>query len=302
MSNRIAAHSVVVGVDGSPQAHAAVQWAVREAMMRHAPLTVVHVAESLPAVASTLDWSVGQIPEEVLEIKENAARSIIAEAVTVAHDSAGRGDRPEISGELRFGKPVPTLADLSKQAQMVVVGCRGQTGWQHRRLLGSVSTGLIHHAHCPVAVIHDETRPGLQAQRSPVLLGIDGSSASERATEIAFDEASWRGVDLVALHVLIDADDTSGFFGMEWSALQSTTRNMLAERLADWQKRYPEVNVNLEVEFEQPVRQLLHRAERAQLVVVGSHGRGGFTGMLLGSVSTAVAQESRVPVIVARRG
>lgn len=301
MSNRNAAHSVVVGVDGSSQAHAAVRWAVREAVMRHATLTVVHVAESLPAVASTLDWPVGQIPAEVLEIHENTARSIIAEAVTIARHSAGSGDRPEIIGELKFGKPVPNLADLSKQAQMVVVGCRGETGWQHRRLLGSVSTGLIHHAHCPVAVIHDETMSSLQSQRSPVLLGIDGSPSSEGATEIAFDEASWRGVDLVALHVLTDSADMSGFFGMEWSALQSTARKTLAERLGDWQKRYPEVNVNLEVEFEQPVRQLLDHAERAQLVVVGSHGRGGFTGMLLGSVSTAVAQESRVPVIVARR-
>ncbi|NOQ00119.1 MULTISPECIES: universal stress protein [Mycolicibacterium] len=301
MSNRAGAHSVVVGVDGSSQALAAVRWAVREAVMRHAPLSVIHVAESLPAVASTLDWSVGRIPEEVLEIQENAARSVLAEAVAAAHDTAASSDRPEVRAELMFGKPVPTLTELSTRAQMVVVGCRGQAGWQHRRLLGSVSTGLIHHAHCPVAVIHDEATPWLQSQWSPVLLGIDGSPASERATEIAFDEASWRGVDLVALYVLTDTHDVSSFFGMEWAALRATARKTLAERLTDWQKRYPEVNVNLEVEFEQPVRQLLNHAARAQLVVVGSHGRGGFTGMLLGSVSTAVAQESPVPVIVARR-
>jgi nucleotide-binding universal stress UspA family protein len=297
MSKRIAAHGVVVGVDGSPSSQAAVRWAAREAVLRHAGLTVVHVAESLPAVASTLDWNVGHIPEEVLEIQENTARSIIADAIAVARDSTGRGDGAEISGELMFGKPVPTLAELSEQAQVVVVGCRGATGW-HRRLLGSVSTEVLHHAHCPVAVVHDEVTPSAQL---PVLIGIDGSPTSERATEIAFDEASWRGVDLVALHVVSDTIEPSGFYGMEWGALRSTSKTRLTDRLADWQKRYPEVNVNLEGEFARPAHQLLTRAEQAQLVVLGSHGRGGFQGMLLGSVSTAVAQESRVPVIVARR-
>ncbi|KLI08134.1 universal stress protein UspA [Mycolicibacterium conceptionense] len=302
MSNRIAAHSVIVGVDRSPQAREAVRWAVHEAVGRNAPLAIVHVTDSLPAVASTLDWSVGQIPPEVVQAQQDAGSTILAQAISLAHDCASAGERPEIIGELRFGKPAPTLVGLSKQAQIVVVGCRGETGWQHRRLLGSVSTGAVHHGHCPVAVIHDEPASSPSAQQSPVLLGIDGSPASERATEIAFGEASWRGVDLVALHVLADSTATNGFFAMEWSALQSTTQKGLAERLAHWQKRYPTVNVSVEVEFENPVRQLLARAEDAQLVVVGSHGRGGFTGMLLGSVSTAVSQESRVPVIVARGG
>ena len=182
---------------------------------------------------------------------------------------------------------------------MVVVGCRGRTG-QHRRLLGSVSSGLIHHAHCPVAVIHDEAPSSLQSAQLPVLVGIDGSRASELATAIAFDEASWRGVDLVALHVWGDAD-MSTVFGIDKLAVQSAADKTLAESLAGWQERYPEVTVHRVVEFEQPARHLLDQAERAQLVVVGSHGRGGFAGMLLGSVSTAVAQAARVPVIVARQ-
>ena len=237
------------------------------------------------------------MPEEVLEIQENEARGIIADAVKVAEDSAEGGDRPEINSELFFGGPVPTLVDLSKEAQMVVVGCHGRTG-QHRRLLGSVSTGLIHHAHCPVAVVHDEVPSSLQSAQLPVLVGIDGSRASELATAIAFDEASWRGVDLVALHVWSDAD-MSTVFGVEPSVVQSAAEKTLAEGLAGWQERYPEVTVHRVVEFEQPARHLLDQSERAQLVVVGSHGRGGFAGMLLGSVSTAVAQAARIPVIVA---
>jgi nucleotide-binding universal stress UspA family protein len=120
------------------------------------------------------------------------------------------------------------------------------------------------------------------------------------ATAIAFDEAAWRGVDLVVLHVCTDAD-MSSLFGMEWSAVQSAADKTIAESLAGWQERYPEVTVQLLVELENPVRHLIEQSERAQLVVVGSHGRGGFAGMLLGSVSTAVAQAARVPVIVARQ-
>ena len=205
MSDRITHHGVVVAVDGSPSSQVAVRWAAREAAMRHVALTVVHVAPSLTVAASTLVWPAGRVPEEVLEIQENEARRVIADAIKVAKDDAADSDRPEINSELFFGGPVPTLVDLSKEAQMVVVGCRGRTG-QHRRLLGSVSTGLIHHAHCPVAVIHDEAPSSLQSAQLPVLVGIDGSRASELATAIAFDEASWRGVDLVALHVWSDAD------------------------------------------------------------------------------------------------
>ncbi|MET0996084.1 MAG: universal stress protein [Mycobacterium sp.] len=299
MSKRITPHGVVVGADGSPSSRVAVRWAAREAAMRHISLTVVHVAASLPVAASTLAWPAGRVPEEVLEIEENEARRVIADAIKVAEDSAVGSDRPEIDSEQFFGGPVSTLVDLSKETQLVVVGCHGRTG-QHRRLLGSVSTGLIHHAHCPVAVIHNEAPSSLQSAQLPVLVGIDGSQASELATAIAFDEASWRGVDLVALHVWSDAGMSSDV-GMEESALQSAAKKTLAECLAGWQERYPEVTVHLLVDFEQPARHLLDQSERAQLVVVGSHGRGGFAGMLLGSVSTAVAQAARVPVIVARQ-
>ena len=299
MSGRITHHGVVVGADGSPSSQVAVRWAAREAAMRHVALTVVHVASPLSVAASTLAWPAGRIPQEVLEIEENEARNVIADAIKVAEDSAKGSGRPEVNSDLFFGGPVPTLVDLSKDAQVVVVGCHGRTG-QHRRLLGSVSTGLIHHAHCPVAVVHDEVPSSLQSAQRPVLVGIDGSRASELATAIAFDEASWRGVDLVALHVWSDPD-MSTVFGIEPAVVQSAAEKTLAESLAGWQERYPEVTVRRLVEFEQPARHLLDQSERAQLVIVGSHGRGGFAGMLLGSVSTAVAQAARVPVIVARQ-
>ncbi|MGZ8813743.1 MAG: universal stress protein [Mycobacterium sp.] len=297
MPRRISHHGVVVGVDGSPSSRVAVAWATREAAMRHVPLAVVHVADFLSVAASTLAWPAGRIPEEVREIQENEARNVIADAISAA-EGAADGDRPEIDSEMLSGKPVPALVDLSKDAQMVVIGRRGRTG-RHSRLLGSVSAGLIHHAHCPVAVIDDECLSSQHSARLPVLVGVDGSQASESAMAIAFDEASWRGVDLVALRVLWDADVS--FSGEEWSALQCVAEKTLAESLAAWKFRYPEVDVHVVVEFEHPARHLLEQSEAAQLVVVGNRGRGGFAEMLFGSVSSDVAQAAHTPVLIVRQ-
>ena len=145
-----------------------------------------------------------------------------------------------------------------------MVGCRGR-GALRRGLLGSVSTGLIHHAHCPVAVIHDKVPSSMQ----PVLVGIDGSPASELATAIAFDEASWRGVDLVALHTWSDAE-VSDVPSLEWSDQQAAAEEPLAERITGWQDRYPDVSVEGVVVWDQPARGLLDQSESTQLVIVGS--------------------------------
>ena len=293
MSGRSTHSGVVVGVDGSPSSTMAVRWAAREATMRNIGLTLVHVSEP-PAV-----WPAAPIPAVIYQRHQEGARQLVADAIRVAEDSVPEGNRPEIDSELLCAATVPTLIDLSKEAHMMVVGCRGQDALQ-RTLLGSVSTGLIHHAHCPVAVIHDEAPIVLGPSQLPVLVGIDGSPASEPATAIAFDEASFRGVDLLAVHAWTDSAATSGVLSKQWSALQSRAAEILAERLAGWQERYPDVTVHRRLVLDRPARHLIEESESAQLVVVGSHGRGGFAGMLLGSVSTAVVHAARIPVIVAR--
>ncbi|MBX8690254.1 universal stress protein [Mycobacterium sp. 20091114027_K0903767] len=297
MSQGSSHQGIVVGTDGSAPAQAAVWWAAREAVMRHVPLTIVHVLAALPVAASSLGWPAGRVPEEILKIQEAEGRDFIADATLTARKSAG--DRHiDITGEMFIGAPVAALAQLSEDAQMVVVGSRGRSA-RHRRLLGSVSAGLLHHGHCPVAVVPDEEESP-EIGRLPVLVGIDGSAASELATSIAFDEASWRGVDLVALHVWSDAD-MSSLPSFETSAQLQVAGECLAERLAGWQEKYPDVTVHRIIRYDRPAQQLLDESVRAQLVVVGSRGRGGFTGMLLGSVSTAISQEAGVPVIVARQ-
>lgn len=267
--------------------------------MRNVPLRLVHVVSTAAEGSPALAWPASPSPVELRRSQEDEARGIIADAIKVVSDNAEGGHRPEINSQLFFAATVPTLIDLSKEAQMVVVGCRGQGGLR-RGLLGSVSTGLVHHAHCPVAVIHNDVSASLRRAQLPVLVGIDGSPASELATAIAFDEASRRGAGLVALHAWSDADIPS-MPTMEWSALQSRAEEILAERLAGYQESYPDVAVRRLVMFDHPARHLLDRADLAQLLVVGSHGRGGFAGMLLGSVSTAIVHSARIPVIVARQ-
>lgn len=287
--------SILVGVDGSPASNCAVAWAARDAALRHVGLNIVHAVRpmgvTLPAIPTPASFSRWQVER---------AQTVIDDAVQIARGSVDAGREPaRIDSGVVFAPAVPTLTDLSKEAQFVVVGSRGR-GALARAVLGSVSSSLIRQAHCPVVVVHDEDPLMPHPAQAPVLVGIDGSPASELATAIAFDAASRRGVDLLALHTWSDVE-VLDFPEIDWPAMKPQAEETLAERLAGWQERYPDVTVHRVVECSQPTSHLITLSESAQLVVVGSHGRGGFAGMLLGSVAAAVAQESRMPVIVARQ-
>lgn len=296
--SKLSAHpGIVVGVDGSPASKVAVQWAARDAELRKVPLTLVHVVR---ATAGT--WLETPLLPEWMRGQRERGRQVIDDALKIVDESCQRGPA-QVHCEMPSANAVPALVDLSKNADLVVVGRHG-TGTLRGRHMGSVTSGLVYHAHCPVAVIHDEAPPNADVAQSPVLVGIDGSPESELATAIAFDEASRRKVGLVALHAWSDVsvfDSVVSRPGPGWPELKSMEDEALAERLAGWGERYPDVSVRRVVVREEPALPLVDQSQWAQLVVVGSHGRGGFAGMLLGSISAAVVMLARVPVIVARQ-
>lgn len=292
MSKPTSKHGILVAVDGSPESDAAVRWAAYEAEMRDVPVTLMHVV--MPVVVS---WPVGSFETEFSQWQEDNAQLVIGQAQKMLESSLGESKRSAVRTEVVHDYVVPGIVAASSEAQMIVVGSRGM-GPVGRAVLGSVSSGVVHHAHCPVAVVHaDEAKA--PDRTSPVLLGIDGSPSSEAATALAFDEASRRKVDLVALHAWSDV----GVFptlGMDWHQYQDEGHEVLGERLAGWQEQYPDVHVRQRIVCDKPARWLIDESQQAQPVVVGSHGRGGFPGMLLGSVSSAVVQSANSPVIVVR--
>jgi nucleotide-binding universal stress UspA family protein len=285
-------YGIIVGIDGSPESDAAVNWAAHDAAIRGLPLTLVHVEN--PAAPT---WSQAPILEESPEQQEADGRSLLANASTIARDAIADTAQIHIDGELLSSATVPTLVDQSKDAELIVVGSRGR-GALSRSFLGSVSSGLIRHAHCPVALIGDVDPQMPHPAPAPVLVGIDGST-SDLATAIAFEEASLRNVDLIALHAWNDID-MNAIPGYDWSPTTAKEGHLLAKALAGWQERYPDVSVHEQLVSGRAAHALVDASESAQLVVVGSHGSGALAGMLLGSVSNAVVQAVHRPVIVAR--
>jgi nucleotide-binding universal stress UspA family protein len=290
MSATLKRYGIVVGVDGSSASNAAVCWAARDAAIRNVSLTLVHMFKTFVPTAPQIP-----MPSGVAEWQEDDGRQVLEQAMKIAEDAVPKDRKIAIASEVKCSPPVPTLVELSEEAEMIVVGSNGR-GAVGRVLLGSVSSGVVHHAKCPVAVIRDEASWMPHSNGAPVLVGIDCSPASESALAIAFDEASRRGVDLTALHAWSD----SAVYQIPWLDWKSEAKESLAEYMAGWGARYPDVNVHRVVAFDHPGRALIDDSESAQLVVVGSHGRGGLTGMLLGSVSNAVVHSVHTPVIVAR--
>ena len=241
------------------------------------------------------------LPIANVEALESRGQRRLAEAKAVV-----RKAHPEVTVEvdLQHADPIPALVELSRHARLVVVGSRGLGGFSGI-LAGSTALGLVTRGHCPVVVVRGLAPGEAPPTQGPVVVGVDGSPTSEGAITLAFEEASMRNVDLVAAHTWIDFSDDYSYayahqFFMDWERIETEEKELLAQRLAGWREKYPDVVVQPVVTRDRPVRHLLKQAADAQLVVVGSRGRGGISGMLLGSTSRALIYHAPCPVIIAR--
>lgn len=283
------ARSVVVGVDGSAESLEAAEVAAQEAHRRGLPLRVVH-AFVWPLLGVPLGPSPFGPPEGGLR---NEAERLLAQAVDRARAAAHDVD---VDGEILPGRAARVLIDESREADLVVVGDRGLGGFSGL-LVGSVAVQLAAHTRCPVLVVRGRRRPS-----GPVVLGVDGSLRSAAAVLRAFEEASLHGSELVAVHAWLDpvpvqpGDVLPVVYDV--AQVRAEEERLLAEAVAGCGERYPDVVVREEL-VRGPTRAcLIERSAHARLLVVGTRGRGGFTGLLLGSVSQAALHHAECPVLV----
>lgn len=286
---------IVVGTDGSDSATEAVRWAADVAARRNRTLRIVHAFTVLQGVFSDLPPYA-----EVFEVVEAEGKRILA----AAHDEA-----KAVSADVRIATAMPNndasaaLVAESRSANMIVLGASGRGGFTGM-LAGSTAVAVTSHAECPVTVIRHREDGTAARLDGPVVVGVDGSPVSEEAIATAFHEASLRGVPLIAVNVLVDV----GYYGafpearalFEEGPYENEQKRLLAERLAGWQQTYPDVAVERVIALDRPRHQLLERSKEASLLVVGSRGRGGFGGLLLGSTSRALIHHAQSPVMVVR--
>lgn len=286
---------VVVAVDGSESASSAVVWAARAAADLGRSLhiaTVVHIPAFYYAEPYLAESFKDELRGNAATRLENARR-LAAESVDIDL---------EIVPEMIEGAVSDQLIELSRRAHLTVVGPRGH-GEFTGLIVGSTTVSLVTHGRSPIVVVRGRVQGGAPPAQGPVVVGVDGSENSIEAVEHAFEQASARGARLVAVHVWSDVDmrPSLGATGDQaWSNVQTGEEVVLAERLAGFTERYPDVVVERVVARDRPVRVLSEYAETAQLIVVGSRGRGGFTGMLLGSTSRALIHTADCPVLIVR--
>ncbi|HKN96460.1 MAG TPA: universal stress protein [Pseudonocardiaceae bacterium] len=292
MSDSVTGLPIVAGVDGSDSALEAARWAADEAARKRVPLRLVSVMQ-VP-VASGYVGDIGLSADLIDGLQAESQRILDETRSTLVTQRPGLN----VTTAVLVGPPIPTLVEESGSARLVVVGSRGLGGFRGM-LVGSTAVALAARGHCPVAVIRGGDR-----RTGPVVVGVDGSPASDAAIELAFEEASLRRTELVAVHTWLEHASDAAYVAMEpalnWDVLSERGMESLAERLAGWAEKYRDVTVVRRVTRGRPIVNLLAAAADAQLLLVGSRGRGAFAGVVLGSTSQALVYHAPCPLIVAR--
>lgn len=286
---------VLVAIDGSDNAQTALAWAAAEAQLREVPLTIVHCyhwpSSGLGAMEA-VGFLMEALAAESADVLDRAAATV-----------AGWASEIEVRTESVMGSPVPALVERSRDEQLVVVGSRGLGGFAGM-MLGSVSTGVLAHALCPIVVVRSDRQP---RQDDPVVVGIDGSEASTAALTEAMAFAQRRGCRVVVVHAWLGpeqaltgrrrAQAAESDYDEAWGDAVAAA---VDDQLRPVRKHFPEVPVEIAISRGRATQALLHQAQGAQLLVLGTRGRGEIKSVILGSTSRAMAQHSPCPVMVVR--
>lgn len=293
----VEASDVVVAVDGSPASNNAVRWAANTAAKRDVPLRLAS-SYTLPQFL----YSEGMVPPQ--ELYDDLQRETLRKIDDAREIALSVNPDLRIGHAVAEGSPIDMLLEMSRDAAMIVMGSRGLGGLSGM-VLGSVSGAVVSHASCPVVVVREDNAVNDENKYGPVVVGVDGSEVSRRATEVAFQEAQARGAELIAVHTWIDSQvqaPGAGFAITEdrWEEVHTEKSELLDNYLRELGEAYPGVQIGKIITRDRPVRALTEAAAGAQLLVTGSHGRGGFKGMLLGSTSRALLQSAPCPMMVVR--
>jgi nucleotide-binding universal stress UspA family protein len=284
-------HPIVVGFDGSLGAQAALHWALDEAARQRQPVHLVYAVGQPLRPAAGPPMPADLLPDDAHRLAQTVLDRAVADAAKATPPFV------EISTEVLAEAAAAALCAQSRRAEMLVLGNHGLGGFSGL-LVGSVSLAVATHAHCPVVVVRGES-----ARRTgwPVAVGIDESPEAQLAIGFAFEEALARSVRLLAVRAWAPSPWRSDLpLLMDVAELETAERHVMATALQDWREKYPGVAVTTRLIPTDPRHAVATISRDAQLVVVGSRGRGGFAGLLLGSVSHYVLHHAACPVAVVR--
>ena len=285
-THRMPRGAVVVGYDASATSEVALAWGAKEAGAAGRPLHLVHTVLFSDGLGTPLDLDL-EHDEVVIAGAERAQRLVSG---------------LEVTSETRPGGAAARLVELSSHADVVVVGGHGHH-LGRSVLVGATAPQVAAHSRCPVVVVHDDQQTSQDANPGgQVTVGVDGSESSTGAVEFAFARASRLGLGLAAVGCWWWQESGTYMAGTEefgWdSSIRDRELRQISEQLAGWCEKYPDVEVTTSLAHGSPVDVLVEQAHRSELLVLGTRGRGGFAGLLLGSVSLRVLTAARRPVAI----
>lgn len=294
------AKPIVVGYDGSSSSQHALEWALDTARGRHTSVCITHAIRPYVDPWPAFGGYAMPNPAELTTTAERTVASGLAKAHKLAPDV-------EVTSRIASGNESQILMGDTGDTEMIVVGSRGLSGFGEL-LLGSTGVTLAAHATCPVVIVRTnepiDAEPGPQAGR--IIVGVDGSALSEDAVVFALEQAAVTGHGVTAVHAwqapFYEVPGKGGPIpdGVIDAEFRAGEVAALTESLAPIWAKFPAVDVRQVVVHRDPAAALVAASAGADLVVVGSRGRGGFGNLLLGSVSHAVLHHAHSPVAVVR--